>query len=81
MKNPSRVKKLLRYIDYIEELLKYYLGSDFEHKFEHDGQSTSIHQMFQLLRSTLTELTLDDKVKSIKLFEKFKKKDQKDEMD
>lgn len=79
LKSPKRMNKLLKFIDYLEEVFKYYLGDATEQKFEHEGNHISVSQMFQMLRDSLKEYSAESKVHDIKLLQKFKK--QKEEHD
>lgn len=69
MKSPKRTKKLIRFLDSLEELLDYENMSDilFEDNLTHK-------QMIKQIKEYLQELSLENKVHDIKLFQKFKDK-------
>jgi hypothetical protein len=69
MKSPKRIKKLIRFIESLEDLLDYVKTLD--RPFE-DGMTHK--QMLTQLKVTLEELSREGKVHDIKLFQKFKDK-------
>lgn len=69
MKNPKRIKKLIRFLKSVEDLLEY--TNVLDTKFE---EGLTYRQILKDLKDFIEEKSREGKVHDIKLFKKFKDK-------
>lgn len=71
MKSPKRVKKILKYLDELEETLDFYLPNKLESK--------TYYLYFREIRQYINDLSIDKKVDHVRLAKKLKNTFKKNE--